>query len=115
MNMRLILGSVLAAQVVLALGLMWQGQTRTTGNEAEPWLDFASSDVSKIVVADSSNTTTLELEDDQWSLADLALPANSTRIDTLLTTLDGLKTTWPVVSTEAGRERFEVTEEKHRR
>jgi hypothetical protein len=115
MNIRLILGSALAVQVVLALGLVWQGNIHSAGNEAEPWLDFPSTEVSKIVVADSSNTTTLELKDGQWSLVDPALPANSTRISTLLTTLDGLKTTWPVVSTEAGRERFEVTAEKHQR
>lgn len=115
MNTRLVLGSLLAAQAVLALGLMWQGQVRSMGNEAEPWLDFPSSDVSRIVIADSSNTTKLELQDSKWALVDPALPANSSKINTLLTTLDGLKTTWPVVSTESGRERFEVTEEKHQR
>jgi hypothetical protein len=115
MKTRLVLSSILTAQVVLALGLMWQGHVSTSGNEAEPWLDFPAGDVSKVIVADSSHATTHELKDDEWRLADSALPANSTKITTLLTTLDKLETTWPVVSTEAGRERFEVTEDKHQK
>jgi hypothetical protein len=94
---------------------MWQSKASSMANNAEPWLDFPSSEVSRIVVADSSNTSTLELKDGQWRLTDPALPANDGKINTLLTTLDGLDTTWPVVSTAAGRERFEVTEDKHQK
>jgi hypothetical protein len=83
---------------------------------AEPLLDFATADVDRIVIDDNTNTATLERNNDGWQLGEPAmLPAERSRIEGLLASLESLQTTWPVVSSDAGRERFEVSEDKFQR
>ena len=111
------LGGLLALQLLLAAGLALNSLRERGADTTAPLLDFATVDVDRIVIDDNaSNSTTIAREGDGWQLESLSdLPANKTKTDNLLETLAGLKTTMPVVSTEAGRERFEVTEEKFQR
>lgn len=111
------LGGLLALQLVLAAGLALNGLHERSADGSAPLLDFAGADVDRIVIDDNaSNSTTLARNADGWRLASLAdLPANKAKADSLLEALAGLKTTLPVVSTAAGRERFEVTEDKYQR
>jgi hypothetical protein len=116
MKTQTLLGGLLAAQLVLAgalsLNALHQGGTDT----AAPLLDFQTAAVDRVVIDDNAaKSTTLTREGEGWQLGGLDLPANKEKSDSLLETLAGLQTTLPVVSTAAGRERFEVTEEKFQR
>lgn len=116
MQMKSLLTGLLAAQVVLAGSLFFYNQSQRSGPAAAPLLDFATSEVDRIVVRDSNNSTTLQRSEGQWQLADLSgLPAAGSRIDTLLDNLARLKTQSPVASSASGRQRFEVTEDKFQR
>lgn len=111
------LGGLLALQLVLAAGLALNGLVERTADVSAPLLDFATADVNRIVIEDNaSKSTTLTRNDDGWQLTSLSdLPANKAKTNSMLETLAGLRTTMPVVSTAAGRERFEVTEDKFQR
>lgn len=111
------LGGLLALQLVLAAGLALNGLRERAGDVATPLLDFETANVDRIVIDDNaSKSTTLTRNDDGWQLASLSdLPANKAKTDGVLDTLAGLRTTMPVVSTAAGRERFEVTEDNFQR
>jgi hypothetical protein len=111
------LGGLLALQLVLAAGLALNGLRERTTDIAAPLLDFATADVDRIVIDDNaSKSTTLTRDDGGWQLASLSgLPANKAKATSVLDTLAGLRTTMPVASTAAGRERFEVSEGKFQR
>lgn len=114
MNIRALLGVLLTVQVALAAGLFLRDSHG--GASIEPLLGFAVANVDRIVINDQQNTATLRRSDTGWELAGLpGLPANATRIDALLEALDKLRTSWPVVQSAAGRERFEVTEQNYQR
>jgi hypothetical protein len=116
MQMRSLLTGLLAAQVVLAGSLFMYNQSQRSNEPAVPLLGFAAADVDKIVVRDSANSATLLRQGDDWKLEEFGgLPANDSRITTLLDNLAALKTQWPVVNSAAGRERFEVSEDKFQR
>jgi hypothetical protein len=116
MQMRSLLTGLLAAQVVLAGSLFVYNQNQRGGEPAAPLLAFPVADVDRIVVRDNDDATTLVRNGDAWQLPELSqLPANSSRVITLLDNLEKLKTQWPVASSAAGRERFEVTEDNFQR
>lgn len=111
------LGGLLALQLLLATGLALNGLRERSADAAAPLLDFETAAIDRIVVDDNaSKSTTLTRDDGGWQIASLAdLPANAAKADNMLDTLAGLRTTMPVVSTAAGRERFEVTKENFQR
>lgn len=111
------LGGLLALQLVLATGLALDGLRERSADAAAPLLDFETAAVDRIIVDDNaSKSTTLTRDDEGWQIASVEdLPANDAKADNMLDTLAGLRTTMPVVSTAAGRERFEVTEENFQR
>lgn len=116
MQPKIVLAIAFAVQAGLAGALLLT--TGAPGPEivAQPLLEFPSTDVNKVVISDGTSATTLVKAGDRWQLVSLGdLPANRGRLTTLLQTLEGLRTRWPVVSSDSGRERFEVTEEKHQR
>lgn len=116
MKTQTILGGLLAAQLVLAGALSLNALRNSGMDAAAPLLDFPVADVDRIVIDDNaSKSSTLTRDGESWELAALELPANKAKADGLLDTLAELKTTMPVVSTAAGRERFEVTEDKFQR
>lgn len=115
MKTPILLGTLFTVQLVLAAGLYIGGGTTTP--EPQPLLDFATAEIDRIVIDDNSNnsTTTLQRKDAAWRLPDTNLPANDSKVRTLLDNLSTLQTRWPVVSTAAGQERLEVTEERFQR
>lgn len=116
MQTRILLAAALAAQAAVAGVLLLVNGSADQAPAAAPLLHFPSAEVTRVVISDGTRSTTLEKTGDRWQLPVLAnLPANATRLATLLQTLDGLQTRWPVVSSAGGRERFEVTEEKFQR
>ena len=116
MQTRTILGATLAAQLLVAGALTLSNAGSEASRSAEPWLNFATTDVDRIVITDANGSATLGKSGDNWQVSELQqLPANSSRITTLLDNLAKLTTRWPVAESESGRERFEVTEQKFQR
>ena len=117
MNTKNWLGGLLAVQLALAAGLALNTLRERSVDTSAPLLDFATTDVDRIVIDDNaSKSTTLALDGESWELESLnGLPANQSKTRSLLESLAALKTTTPVVSTAAGRERFEVTEDNFQR
>jgi len=116
MQTKIVLGATLAAQLLLAGALF----ANRAGNEAAqapvPWLEFPASDVTRIVIADANDSTTLARTGERWQLSDMQqLPANQGRITSLLDDFGKLTTRWPVAQSASGRERFEVSEDKFQR
>jgi hypothetical protein len=116
MQTKTILGVTLAAQLLLAGGLFASRAGNDAGQAPAPWLAFPASDVTRIVIADANDSTTLARTGEQWQLSDMQLlPANQGRITTLLDDFGKLSTRWPVAQSASSRERFEVSEEKFQR
>jgi hypothetical protein len=117
MNTRQLLGGLLAAQLVLAAALSFNTLRERGADASAPLLDFPVADVDRIVIDDDAmKSTTLARAGEGWQLDSLSdLPANNAKTDGLLQSLADLRTTMPVVSTAAGRARFEVTEDKFQR
>jgi hypothetical protein len=116
MQTNTVLGAVLAAQLVLAGSLFASRTANDSSQSSAPWLDFAASDVTRIVIADANDSTTLARTGERWQLSDLQqLPANQSRLTTLLDDFGKLTTRWPVAQSDSSHERFEVSEEKFQR
>lgn len=115
MKTQTLLGSLLAIQVVLALSLFVGTQRGGEQASAQPLLAFATNTIDRIVINDATAQTTLALAGDNWQLPEKQLPANQSRIHTLLDSLGGLQTRWPVVNSSSGRERFEVADDNYQR
>lgn len=116
MQTKTILGATLAAQLVLAGALFASRAANDAGQTTAPWLAFPAGDVTRIVLADANDSTTLAKTNDRWQLSDLQqLPANAGRITGMLDDFSKLTTRWPVAQSASGRERFEVGDDKFQR
>ena len=115
MKTQTLLGSLLAIQVVLALSLFIGNQRAGEQPSPQHLLSFATSDIARIVITASAQQTTLALAGDKWQLPTMQLPANQSRIRTLLDSLSGLQTRWPVVNSSSGRQRFAVADDNYQR
>ena len=113
---QLYLGTLLGLQLLLGAGIFLSQSSSGSGQAPEPLLQFAAGAVDRIEITGADQkTTTLQRADGQWQLADSALPANQSKVQTLLDNLGKLQTTWPVANTASGRERFEVSEDRFQR
>src|SRR5690606_25191483 len=81
------LGGILAAQVLvsttLLFGSAWEGESRGP----QPLLDFEASNVDRMVISASDANTQLQKQSESWQLQEHALPANSSKVQSLLDTL----------------------------
>src|SRR5690606_10760713 len=110
-----ILATALALQLVLALGLVWNGLSDTV-TETRALLDFDIADVDRLVVDDNLGTAVVARSDDGWVLPELhGLPGAGGRVDRLLADLAALETGYPVATTASAQERFEVAEDRFQR
>jgi hypothetical protein len=100
----------------LATGIFLNTRSAQTGYEAKPLLAFDPSVINKITVSSSDDEVILLKRDSGWSLPELNdLPVNTGKLDTALSKLKGLQTTWPVTTTASSHERFEVSADKYQR
>lgn len=109
-----LLGVVLALQLALA-GVVMLTASGTGDVDGGPLLSFAAADVDAIELADGAGeAVALDRDGDGWKLAG-GYPADAAKVDELLERLAGLQAAWPVATTAAAAERFEVTAESHQR
>lgn len=85
-----------------------------SGVEPEPFLSFDAAQVDAVTVANADGTVRLTKAEDAWLLAD-GLPADGAKVAAAIDKLAGAAGGWPVASSAATAERFEVTEDNHQR
>lgn len=108
-----ILISVLAVQVLIAGGIFVASQPPSNDEMQTALLIADKSDIDRIIITGSDRKQIqLSRLDGQWQLPDYyRLPASQTKIIDILDSLESTRSGWPVATTQAGRERFEVTDE----
>lgn len=113
----LILTSVLAFQLVLALALTFGGPDYAAYKADQPLLAFDQDKVDQIVIDETgANSVTLKKQDGKWIIPSMAeFPAGQGRVSGLLDKLAGLKKGWPVATTSDAAQRFKVTADNHER
>jgi hypothetical protein len=112
----LVLVLLLCAQL-LAAGLLYRaGLQPAEGYEARPLLDTAASEVDRLVIGDGETDTVLVRQAEGWCLPALGdLPADSALVQSALEQVAATRIQWPVTTTAASHERFEVAADDYQR
>lgn len=114
MNARMkLLGGLLAVQLLAVAGLLIADGMGGAG-AGTALLPFEASAVVKLGVASQDEALSLQRGEDGWQL-ESGLPADAEKIREALEKLAGAPAAWPVATSSATAERFEVTEENFQR
>lgn len=111
-----VLAVLLVAQLAAVLGLYWQGQQQQQALQSQELLAFEPDQLTRIAISDGTSNVTLSRVEDRWLLPDdQQLPVDAAQLDSLLAKLHGLQSGWPIATTAAAQERFEVADDKFQR
>ncbi len=115
MNSRLSMLLIVAGvQLLIVAGLLLASTSDSSG-EADLFLSFDSDLIDRVMLdAGDGLELSLEKSDDGWSL-DGGIPVDDEKMAEVLSKLQKLKRPWPVATTSATQDRFEVSEEKYQR
>ena len=114
MNGRLgLLGGLLAVQALIVAGVLVAGAAGT-GETARSLLPFESAAARSLEVATADESVSLVRAGDGWQL-DGGLPADDGKVGEVLEKLAKASAAWPVATSAATAERFEVTEDNFQR
>ncbi|MCZ6619269.1 MAG: DUF4340 domain-containing protein [Gammaproteobacteria bacterium] len=115
MNSRLSMLLIVAGvQLLIVAGLLLASTSDSSG-EADLFLSFDSDLIDRVMLDDGDGLElSLEKSDDGWSL-DGRVPVDEEKMAEVLSKLQNLKRPWPVATTSATQDRFEVSDEKHQR
>ncbi|HSC66118.1 MAG TPA: DUF4340 domain-containing protein [Cellvibrio sp.] len=106
----------LVVQLLIIVGIFAYKKSTQLNVVAQPLLGTAVSEVERIVIRDLNSSVALQKTASGWQLPELQqLPADQQKLDGILQKLEGTKLTWPVTTTPASHERFEVTDNKFQR
>lgn len=110
------LGGLLAFQLILAAVVFWAGGPSLGDSRQGPLFGFQAETIDKIVLSNKEHSITLVKQDGRWQLPELEqLPAQSGKIDDLLTNLASFAPDWPVATTAESLKRFEVADDTFQR
>jgi hypothetical protein len=113
---RFILTGLLLLQLGLALGLYWHRLEPDAGDLTPVPLLDAGARVAELRISDMQQEALLVLKDGQWRLPALAdLPADGAKVEAALARLKRTATGWPVTTTAASHQRFEVAPDNYQR
>ena len=114
MNTRIgLLGGLLAVQALIVAGVLIAGAT-VTGEAADSLLPFEPAAAQSLEIATTDEAVSLVRSDDGWRL-DGGLPADDGKVGEVLEKLAKVSAAWPVATSAATAERFEVTEDNFQR
>ncbi len=117
MNNRIaILGAVLVAQLLLALGLNLAGEDYGAFEPEEKLLTFDVAALDGLRIESGKDSVTLKKSADHWVLPVLdAYPVGAGKAEALLERLAGLEKGWPVAPSAGAAERFKLTSDQFER
>ena len=100
-------------QCVIVVGLYWPGRPETgqpPDSVAQLFVTSIAGEVDEIIISDEHGNEAMLLKSGgRWLLPELGnLPADSVKVQKQLTLLEGEQTGWPVASSVAARQRFQV-------
>jgi len=106
-----ILAGLLAAQLLLAVGLSYTGPSLAVHHPDTPILDLGDASVDRITItAPDDQQVVLARQGDGWALPGTGdFPADKSRVDRFLMELKGLKRGLAVATTKAAQQRFKVS------
>ncbi len=108
--------ALLLLQVLLVAGIFAWHHSNQPEAEAQPLLAVNADEVDKLVISDANSTVTLQKAKGVWQLPGMQqLPADNQKLTDLFDKLKGTRLTWPVATTPASHERFEVSDKKFQR
>lgn len=109
-----LLSALLGVQLLIIAAVLFVESGAADGN-AGPWLEFDPATVDEIRIAGAADQgVAIERDGETWRLEG-GLPADAVKVDEVLERLAGLDAPFPVATSAAARERFEVTEDDHQR
>lgn len=108
------LSLLLLLQILLAGGLWaWSYNERTQSTKTRDLLAFETSEVTKVELLEQDRSLILSREDGKWVLPDHhSLPAEEQRVQSLLKSLNELKTSFPETTSASAHQRLGLSEEK---
>lgn len=111
------LSIVLAAQLVLALGLGLQSwQATSSASEAAGFMAVDTAAVDRVVISNGEQEVVLSEESGEWRLGEAGnLPAAAGRIEQVLEELASEEVRYPVATSQEAVTRFEVAESQYQR
>ncbi len=112
MNNRIGLLAGLAALQLVVIGIFWFGGGENAA-ERTVLLEFSPDEVSSLTISDGDDEVILSRSDSGWDMGDL--PADAAKVDDLLDKMATLRAPWPVASSAASAERFEVEADNFQR
>lgn len=107
-----LLGGLLALQVVVAGLLYWQGGSQDAPQN-EPLLVFDAGEIDRLEMVSEAASLSMHKAGGRWLLSD-GLPVDETKLTDLLKDINGLRSGWPVATSEGAHERFNVGDENFR-
>lgn len=110
------LSGILVLQLVLVAGLLLNSANSNSNFAASSLLAFDQDQISKVLIASDKDKVTLQKKGESWLLPELEnLPADQDKLKRALARLSGLRTNWPIATTDGSHQRFEVSADDYQR
>ncbi|MCF2947823.1 DUF4340 domain-containing protein [Paraglaciecola aquimarina] len=110
------LSGILALQLVIAVSLKGEVWQPDTSDISQTIFDFDSNQIDKIDIKDGEQTLSLVKSSGQWVLPDYhQSPVDQNKLNEVKDKLLSLQSGWPVATTQASHQRFEVAENSFQR
>lgn len=112
-----LLAVLLAAQLVLAVGMSYTAPSLTAQRPDTPLLDLGDRTVDRLIIeGPEDEQLVLARQGEDWVLPETGdFPADTTKVDLLLERLKGLKRGLPVATTAGAMKRFKVSDDAFER
>jgi len=115
MNTRLSMLMIIAGVQLLIVAALLLASTSSTSDGPEPFLSFEPESIDRVMLDNGDGgELTLARSNDGWALAS-GMPANDEKMTGVLSKLHELKRSWPVATSSAIQNRFEVSDDKYQR
>lgn len=112
-----LLVGLFAVQLLLAVGIYFGNRPPAVDSAQTALLGVDKAKISRIVIDEGDGKQTLVTRvDGKWQLPDyFKLPADQHKVEQALASLADARSGWPVATTSASRERFEVSDDKYQK
>jgi len=105
---------LLLAQLALA-AMLGMSNKQATFARGEALFTLNEDEIDSIAISDDNETINLTKQGDVWQMDDDSLPVDSTRVQSLLSSMASLKTGLPVASSVNAQAQLEVADDEHQR